>query len=350
MTAPGLPSMKDIASSLGIHVSTVSLALRNDPRIPPGTRNRIADEAKRIGYSVNPLVSSLMSYRSRRTPPPYRMELACVCATQTKNEWLKMSEAYRRMWSGAGARAQQLGYHLNLYPREDHKLSPARFSDILAARNIHGILVAPMPVSDVQLTIDWTRFSVVELGYTLRETDFHKVVHDYFHGMLMALREIRKRSFNRVGLILPENVDDKVHHLWRAAYIDEQETRPRRHRLKPLIQPKIDQSGLTHWLRTQRPEVILTADYQRTRELLTALKYRVPDKLSVVSLGCYNQEPSVAGIYQGYESMGAIAVELLVALIQRGETGCPPRSMRTQVGGMWVDGATLGSAQPHSTI
>lgn len=330
--------MKDIATSLGIHPSTVSLALRQDPRITPETRQRVEDEAKRLGYQANPLVSSLMTYRSRRQPPPYRMELAFVCATETRQEWLKMSEAYRRMWKGAQARAQELGYALNLYPRKPGELSAARFSEILNARNIHGILIAPMPFSDVRMDVQWERFSVIELGYTLIEPDFHKVVHDYFHSMRLLLKEIRARGYERVGLFLQENVDEKVHHLWRAAYVDEQECLPRRLRIKPLIRLKISPADLKNWMDKHAPEALITADIQLARRLLDSSGVPATNSPKLFSLGCYRQDDDVPGIYQDYGSMGATAVEQLIGMVLRAEHGIPSRSVHTQVTGLWVAG------------
>lgn len=330
--------MKDIAHALGIHQSTVSLALREDPRISPETRKRVEAEAKRQGYQANPLVSSLMTYRSRRQPPPYRMELAFVCATDSQQEWLKISEAYRRMLSGARERAQALGYALNLYPRRQAELSAERFSKILNARNIHGILIAPMPFSNVQMEVQWERFSVVELGYTLINPDFHKVVHDYFHSMRLLLKEIRTLGHQRIGLLLPEIADEKVHHLWRVAYIDEQELLPVRKRIKPLIRGEITARDFKNWLSKHTPDAIITINVNLAKQLLGEIKLSASHTPALFSLGCYHQDDNMPGIYQDYEAMGATAVEQLIGMVLRAEHGIPARSVRTQVGGLWVPG------------
>ena len=55
--------LKDIAIKAGVHVTTVSLALRNHQRIPEATRKRIRELAKKMGYQPDPLLRSLTAYR-----------------------------------------------------------------------------------------------------------------------------------------------------------------------------------------------------------------------------------------------------------------------------------------------
>ena len=45
-----MPTQKDVASVAGVDQSTVSLALRGDPRISPETRRRVLEAAKKLGY------------------------------------------------------------------------------------------------------------------------------------------------------------------------------------------------------------------------------------------------------------------------------------------------------------
>ena len=58
--------MAEIAQELGVASSTVSRALRGDPRISVEMRQRVETLAKNTGYRPNPLVSALMASRRRR--------------------------------------------------------------------------------------------------------------------------------------------------------------------------------------------------------------------------------------------------------------------------------------------
>ncbi|WP_415909533.1 LacI family DNA-binding transcriptional regulator [Oleiharenicola sp. Vm1] len=47
-------TLEDVAKRAGVHRSTVSLALRNSPRIRPEVRARIQQIAHEMHYRVNP--------------------------------------------------------------------------------------------------------------------------------------------------------------------------------------------------------------------------------------------------------------------------------------------------------
>lgn len=58
--------LKEIASELGLDVSTVSRALNNDPRVKPETSARILETAKRLDYRPNMIARSLRGGRTNR--------------------------------------------------------------------------------------------------------------------------------------------------------------------------------------------------------------------------------------------------------------------------------------------
>ena len=64
--------MQDIAKAAGVGKATVSLALRNDPRLRPQTCRRIQKIARQMGYRTNATIASLMALPPRasdRLPP-----------------------------------------------------------------------------------------------------------------------------------------------------------------------------------------------------------------------------------------------------------------------------------------
>jgi LacI family transcriptional regulator len=54
-------NLQAVARALGVSRSTVSLALRDDPRISDATRRRVRRAAEDLGYTANPLIATLMS-------------------------------------------------------------------------------------------------------------------------------------------------------------------------------------------------------------------------------------------------------------------------------------------------
>src|SRR5215217_4588777 len=53
------PTMRDVATTAGVSVMTVSRALRDDPMVLPETRDRVLEAAQQLGYRRNELARSL---------------------------------------------------------------------------------------------------------------------------------------------------------------------------------------------------------------------------------------------------------------------------------------------------
>jgi DNA-binding LacI/PurR family transcriptional regulator len=58
-------TLRDIAKACAVDVSTVSRALRDDERVRPETRQRVAEVAQRLGYRANLLARQLVTGQTR---------------------------------------------------------------------------------------------------------------------------------------------------------------------------------------------------------------------------------------------------------------------------------------------
>ena len=79
-----------------MHFTTVSLALRSRPGIPPETCARIRRAAEEVGYRPDPMLASLSSYRHEGRPGRYRATLAWVTNFPTRDGW-SAEEIYRKI-------------------------------------------------------------------------------------------------------------------------------------------------------------------------------------------------------------------------------------------------------------
>jgi LacI family transcriptional regulator len=334
-------TMADVARVARVHRTTVSLALRDSPKLPLATRRRVRAVAERLGYRPNPLVAALMTSRRSRRAPVFQAPLAIVSNHAAKPDWERENTAYAQMYRGARARAAERGYALSLLWRAEPGMTSERFSRILVARGIHGIVIAPHGESSHRIGVEWERFATVELGYNLVAPNFHRVVHDYFHAMKQVWARCRERGYQRLGLLLNSTVDEKSHHLWRAAYVDEQQSLPARQRLVPLIAPALGAENVRDWLAAQKPDVVIALGVQARSLLRSQLGMRVPDEVGFVDLACYERDGSESGIFQNWPAMGAAAIDELVAMLHRGERGVPAQAHCLQISGLWAEGTTL---------
>ena len=334
-------NMQAVAEAAGVHRTTVSLALRDSPRLPTETRARICRVAAEMGYRPDPLVSALMTARAGGKRRAVRAVIACVGA-ETPPGGGHGDGAYARMSRGARERAEEQGYEVSFFRHPAATgMSSARFTGMLAARGVHGLLIAPGNRADVRLDLDWSRFAVVELGYNLAEPAFHGVVHDYFHAMKRALAEARARGRRRIGFVMPAAQDAKSHHLWRAAYLDAQQGWPARERLPILGEARITEELMAAWVARARPDAVCAIGSSTLSGLKRVLGARFPGEVGFVDLACHDREGGSAGIYQNWEQMGAAAADTLVAMLSRGERGVPEFARHTLTAGVWVVGASL---------
>src|SRR5258708_2570768 len=123
---PRPATLQDVAIRVGVHRTTVSLALRDHPRIPLKTRQRIQAAAKKLGYRANPLVAALM--RSRRTGKVVKHAvIAYVTSHSTRYGWRPPECEEPNFFPGAAERANDFGYKLEHFWLNEPGMSPTRF-------------------------------------------------------------------------------------------------------------------------------------------------------------------------------------------------------------------------------
>jgi len=168
-------TQQDIAARAGVHVTTVSLALRNHRSLPPVTRDKIQRLAKEMGYSPDPALSALMAYRRgakliRRNAASraakYYGTVAWVTNYPTRDGWSAGSGTCFALYRDSAAeRLAQHGYRLEDFWLREQGLTAKRASQILFSRGIRGLLICPLPTDRGHLSLEWKKFSAVSFGY-----------------------------------------------------------------------------------------------------------------------------------------------------------------------------------------
>ena len=179
-------SQGDVAKRAGVHQTTVSLVFRNHPSVPEETRVRVLRIAQEMGYKKHPLLAALMSTRLKVSAGPGNPVLAFLTDFERRDRWQESPTAVA-MLSGAKQRAQQLGYRIEIFWLGDPEVRPVRLAEILKARNIHGLLLAPTHAPRGLLQFDFAPFAVVGLGVSNETSSILSVAHDHFNGMKLAI-------------------------------------------------------------------------------------------------------------------------------------------------------------------
>jgi len=333
-------TMSDVATKMGVHQTTVSLALRDHPRIPKATRVRIQETAKQLGYRVNPFVSAFVASRNRRGRARQAV-LGYISADAPQHGGRNAVKSYTDLFEGAHERAEELGYGLEHFWLGDPRLTRQRFNQITTTRNIHGLLLAPLNVHSVTLDVDWDRFSVVAYGYSIQEPHVHRVYPDFYHGILDALNRCRAAGYQRVGLVLDENTDRKSDHLWLSGYLMEQRLTAGVTQIEPLLMRGWNEVAFAAWHARFRPQVVLGLNV-----ILGAAHVWAHDrgpsyarKLRFVLLNVTNPEAPerLPGVLLDRRRVGATCIDQIVGMIHRNEKGVPMRAQHLLVESGWVD-------------
>lgn len=336
-------SQRQIAKVLGISQSTVSFALKNHPKISWELRKKVFETAERLGYRNNPYLAAVMKEARTRHKADERGEIALVVNLPSQRDWYRVSEAFEVYHRGAIRRATELGFRIETFYLKSPGMSSARADRILRQRGTQGLILA-MPYRGRRgLEFQWQHYSCVATGSWYEENDFDRICSDQSRNMVLALEGLRKRGYERVGLVLAEQHTrcDARGMKWAMGYLGYQMNRPAREHIPILTGADWPPSPqkLQAWLRKWKPQALLTLTGSE-EELLAGLGIRVPEDIGLACLVCHAGS-HFAGINPRDDAEGAVTVEQVVAKMARNEYGLPKQSLQILVEGEWKDGTTL---------
>jgi LacI family transcriptional regulator len=336
---PQRVSLRDIAAEAHVSHTTVSLALRNDPRILPETRRRIAKLAETLGYQRNAVIGDLMAHLRTIRMRSSHSTLGFVTAWPTRDGW-RQAANHRRFFVGAQTRASALGYTLDEFWLLEKGMTPARMTGILRARGIKGLVVHSLPEPNGRLDLRWQHFASVAKGLTVASPRAHRVVSSHYDDMQLVVSKLKHKGYRRFGLVLSRSHDLRVGRAWLASYsLYGAETDPK-FRIPALLYPKPDPVVFQKWLKRHRPEAIIFADPIVSR-WISQLGMTAPRDIGLVNLDWSSEHAPMSGIDSDPESLGAAAIDLLVGQLHAHEYGVPRREKVVEVMGRWVAGRTL---------
>lgn len=340
-------TLKEIARHTGLSVAAVSMALRNHVSLPAATIARVKRVAARLNYTPDPAGSALAAHRQRVRVQRDFSVIALISNWPSRDEWARRESA-QHLLAGATARARAYGYELqHLWAREGG-MSPARFSRVLAARGIRGLILAPLERPDSRFELDWEKFSTVTIERAVRYAHFHHITPNYYADLRLTWDRLRERGYARIGLVIDAGLAERVAHQWEAAHAYEQARAHSPARLVPTL--VVDETArptvIRDWLRLHRPDAVISR-HNDFLAVAAALKVRIPRDLGYASLNVVDDAPGVSGILQHRDVMGATAVDVLHSLLHRNHRGPHAVSQGTQIDGTWRDGRTLRIVGPR---
>ncbi|MBI5693229.1 MAG: LacI family DNA-binding transcriptional regulator [Verrucomicrobia bacterium] len=340
MPAPA-PTLRSLAKLLGLSRTTVSDALRGSPRVDPRTAQRVQQAAREAGYRRNPLAGALMSELRRSRGSAFHGVLAAIDFNEPDRPQ-DSATYHRELVAGLDARATDLGFKIERFSVGHAGVSVQRLDSILQSRGINGIVLLPAWDEPDLSNLDWARFAGVYTDYIIERPRLHTVCPDHYRSLLSALQLLATRGWTRPGLYLQKHQDERLQYRWSAAFRAFQDSHPQIRALPPLITDHFDRAEFQAWFRRHKPDVVL-GHHVEAVDWMQACGARVPATHGFVSINLHMKTRPCAGLDLQPRALGARSAELLIAQLQRNETGIPEWPTTTTLPGRWVEGPTLRS-------
>lgn len=320
--------LRAVAEAAGVSLMTVSLALRNSPRVLPETQQRVREIADRLGYQPDPEISRLM-LRLRPARSAGGVVLAMI---DLHAEPVKRLQAYdARIRQGIERRARQLGYAVSLFALHEYGGRLSQLLRVVRARGITGALLLPStPPVALDPNVSWDGLSVVAVTTSVMSPQFHQVVPNHLLNIRMLLERLRARGFKRFGLILSESLHQRTHEtyamvLTMGGYGDGILV------MRDHTTPSAAADAVLTWLEEQDPDVIIGGDLM-LRVLKTPAVARRCARRELVGL-TNPADLDLAFLDQQPDWIGECGVSLLTGMIHNNETGVPVSPQITMIRG-----------------
>ncbi|MBC8008624.1 MAG: LacI family DNA-binding transcriptional regulator [Burkholderiales bacterium] len=338
--------MSDLARIAGCSVNTISLALRDSPRISPATRERIHDLAREHGYRINPMVSALISSR-RKTVPTQTIGILTKFA-RPFDEPAYQPQFYVELMRGIRAKAAALGFSLAEFPCAQAGAPDAkRLTQILLARGIRGVLLFPSgEVETPYPSLEWKHFAVLAAGFHARNWPVHRTALDQGRAMEICLHQLTARGIRRIGFGMTRALDARWGYAASGRFLSWQACVPPRDRI-PLVpgDAEIPQEiEFKAWVLEHRPEAVIIY-YDFYVKQLEEIEGEHGIKVIPVTINS-SDLPEVAGVTPRVAQLGATSIGVLARELYLNHYGIPAEPEITLVGSDWHDGTRLGPIPP----
>jgi DNA-binding LacI/PurR family transcriptional regulator len=338
---------RELARLAGVSPATVSLALRNHPRISAKTKAKIARLGRKHRYAVDGRVSELMGAIRQQADAGLTACLGLITLYPEHRPWRSPNHPQHlaRLHKSVVRRAAELGYRVEDFWVRDPAMSPGRLAAIMEARGIRGLISLGARELECEIPEELKRFVIVTLGESIA-TKLHRVGSHFARNATLLLEQLQARGYRRPGAVLQQFQDGRNAHVVAAMYLYFS-----RYVFGGLDIPifyagkAIDQAAFGRWFRRHRPDALVYADhgfhYAGLKEFFTARRLAIPRDLGLAVLDAAVHPEGISGVRQSVEQMGVSAVEMLVSRLQQGESGLPRVPKIEKVEGDWIEGGTL---------
>ncbi|QXD25480.1 LacI family transcriptional regulator [Opitutia bacterium ISCC 51] len=335
---PKRPSCKTIAEEAGVSRMTVSMALRDHPRVAEETRKRIKEIALRQGYTPDPNLTELMRYLRKRD---ISKEEPVIALLNGKPYPVKEFGAEAKLIrEGAIKHAEELGFKTEDFWLHEPNMREERMVQILETRGIRGVVVLPVEELKDVFSFPHDDFEGVATCSVAAKLGFNQVHPHFYQAMHVGIANLEEKGFNRIGFCETTAQDERSNHLYHCYLTWYQQGIEETDRIPPLLQESIDKDDLLSWVKENKPEVVYSSNMDHYRWLKEA-GMKIPEDIAFAALGPAEEiTDDIAHVHIGYRKIGATAIDILKTKLAHESLGPTENPAVTLIRGEWKDGAS----------
>ncbi|QQR40859.1 LacI family DNA-binding transcriptional regulator [Devosia rhizoryzae] len=317
------PTIQDVARFANVSTATVSRTLSSPERVSLGTRDRVSEAIRVTGYTLNQAARSLRQ-RAAKT--------ILVALPDIRNGFFSsILDAIER-------EATNRGYSVlvaNLYLGHE---SARRLEGYLFSNRADGLLLLDGSLDPKALRVLTTAphsFPMVVACEDIPHAGFHRVLTDNLVAAERATRHLIELGHKRIGHLLgPEhNVVARERHAGFLAALKQASIAPNP---QWMIRGNFEmQGGFAAASRfmtlEQRPTAVFAANDESAIGFLSGLRQHgieCPRDLSIIGFDdlevAAHYRPALTTMRQPRETLGRLAAETLIDLLEDGETSRSP--------------------------
>lgn len=326
---PDRIGLRHVAQAAGVCLMTVSLSLRDDPKISRPTRERIQRLAKELGYHPDPEISRLM--KRLRTSRISRGSTGLAIVDFYPSLDFSELAYHRHIREGILRRAGDLGFSTAQLKAAGYKFNLQHILSVVRNRGLEGLILFPSVVAPLVLdpAVDWSGLSVVTVTNSILSPRFHSVAPHQFANMMRLIDAMRAHGHRKIGAILEESFDERTAHHFTAAM--NRHGHGRRILIVPAAASAAEKTALiARWIARHAPDMIFAQSPEPV--MLACARQKRAARPAIAALGTPNDD-RFSYLDEHPEVVGSAAVDLLAGMMYYHETGIPEHPRITMIEG-----------------
>lgn len=332
--------MRSIAADCECSRNTVSLALKNDPRVTVERGKKIREFAKAMGYRADAKVSQVMGNIARRETLQVSKIGVLVPADFKRPDPWKDHSFLKTSYDGISQQMEERGYQFDCFWLGAPQMTPSRMENILLTRGIEGLIVLSYAKSPAVVEFDFSNFSAAVIGRALTQPRLDAVGGDLNTDLNTAILKIKEQGYDRIGMALDDGFSARSMHRWETAYQYYQTYIPKSQRVPACIYSRSDTSLIAKWIQQFKPQCIIGLSSTTYQDLI-GLGFSFPQDAGFVTLIQDDRYPRIAGIDLPHRLLATKAVDIVVEKLRLHKYGLPENPELILFAGRWVDGESL---------